>query len=69
MFTRMVSEGSVPALAVLPAAVLLGDVVDRAVVFYQFKGSDVEFRLQGQDAVAGGLAVLRDDDLQPAGPR
>jgi hypothetical protein len=69
MFARMVLEGPVPAFAVLPAAVFLGDVIDRTVFFRQLERSDVEFGLQRQHPVAGGLAVLRDDDLQPAGSR
>jgi hypothetical protein len=69
MFTWMVPEGPVPALAVLPAAVLLGDVIDRTVFFRQLERPDVEFGLQRQHPVAGGLTVLRDDDLQPAGSR
>jgi hypothetical protein len=69
MFTWMVPEGPVPALAVLPAAVLLGDVIDRTVFFRQLERPDVEFCLQRQHPVAGGLTVLSDDDLQPAGSR
>jgi hypothetical protein len=65
----MVSEGPVSTLTVLPPAVLLGDVVDRVVVLRQLERPDVEFGLQRQHPVAGGLAVLRDDDLQPAGSR
>jgi hypothetical protein len=69
MFARMVPEGPVSAFAVFPAAMFLGDVVDRAVLLGQLECPDVEFGLQRQHPVAGGLAVLSDDDFQPAGPR